>query len=1347
MSFDNNALPMNSGEQKQYPLSFPQRRLWFLAQFESDNVAYNTYTLYGLSGELDLEALQRSFAAVVRRHEILRTTFRLVDDEPMQCVRPDVDSGILFMDYSDKEDAEHSATKVLEAQATEVYDLEKSPLFRLAVVKVHDKRYFLQIAMHQIITDDWSIRLFLEELGEYYSACHAGVGPPSKPPPLQYGEFASTQLEQSRDNCLQEQVDFWKEALKGVQPIPLPTDKPRPPQQTFDGDSLHWVISPELTASLHTAAKKHCVTPFTMMLVALNVLLARYSQQNDIVIGIPIANRNRSDLEKVLGFFVNALALRTKIPRGITVEEVVRQTNEASIQAYRHQHLPFEKLVEELQPERDLSRSPIFQVFFAFQNLPETNVRFAGLTLERLRRDRTTVMNDLDLFAWMDEERLRGTFAFNTSLFERDTIKRMADHFCNILETVASRQDIDVWKIPLLREEERRRILVDWNLTDARYDEAATIPDLFERQVARTPEATALATPDSVISYSELNTRSNQLAHRLRGLGVRAGTPVGIYMQRSVEQIAAIIGVMKSGGAYVPLDPEYPRERIRFMLEDSGAPVLVTDIGNKALEEYDGTVVSLDQEFTVIRKQSVDNPERLMTADDPAYVIYTSGSTGASKGVIGIHRGAINRIEWMWNRYPFEDREVCCLKTRIGFVDSVSEIFGSLLQGVPSVLISEQTLLDPGLFIEELSQNRVTRLAVVPSLLCTLLDATDELAERLPYLRMWITSGERLSDELCHRFLSVMPNRVLLNLYGSSEVSAAVTACELTSSDRPRRVSIGRPIANSKAYILDRELRPVPRGMPGELCVSGPGLARGYMNRPDLTADRFVPDPFASDGSSRLFKTGDRARFWSNGEIEFLGREDSQIELRGFRIELSEVEAVVRSIAGVSDAAVVLPTLEAEGLVAFYKTIDGATIEEAMLEKAVKSKLPRCMVPAAFLRLDAFPLSPSGKVDRGTLVEKASRIGRDARQRRQVAVSARERNQAEAMQRMIEIWEGVLNVRKLGADDNFFDYGGHSLLALDLILKVERAFRTKVPVQALFEAQTPREMTARLKYRLRDVVHFTLAPVNPRCLTTPLFLVNGLFLYRDLARQLGTNQPVYGIYIDEEVDPVRTKTSLQTRLPVDSVEFLAERYLGEIRAIQPNGPYQLGGESFGGVVAFEIAHQLAEQGEEVALLVLLDTNAPGTLDKSWSLRFYNHSKNFARDGWPYMRKLGKRARGRTIRMAESMFSTIVQQLGISTKDHARGRVYRTYTPQPLACRIVVFKARHNEWLGVERPDDLGWGEYGEEGVIVHQLDGDHLGILRPPYVQELARKLKTYLVDSIPVDSVQAESSAKSFLD
>ncbi|MBW1713791.1 MAG: amino acid adenylation domain-containing protein, partial [Deltaproteobacteria bacterium] len=778
------------------------------------------------------------------------------------------------------------------------------------------------------------------------------------------------------------------------------------------------------------------------------------------------------------------------------------------------------------------------------------------------------VKNELTFELDERPEGIIGRVEYSTDLFDPATISRMIVHFETLLEGIVANSEQRVSELPLLTEAERRQLLVEWNDTQTQYPSDKCIHQLFEVQAEQTPEAVALVFEDRELTYQDLNAKANQVAHHLQTLGVGPEGLVGICLERSLEMVVGLLGVLKAGAAYVPLDPTYPKERLAFMLEDSKVQVLLTQERlTTVLPEHQAQVIFLDPDLTALAGQSRENPDCQITSDQPAYVVYTSGSTGRPKGVIGLHRGAVNRFSWMWDQFPFEENEICCQKTSLNFVDSLWEIFGPLLQGIKTVIIPDEIVKDVPRLVETLASQDVTRIVLVPSLLRTILNMDSDLSNQLRKLKIWVSSGEALPSELTRRFQEILPQSRLLNLYGSSEVSADVTWFDTSSmSSQSESVPIGRPLANTQIYLLDRYLNPVPRGVPGAIYVGGDGLARGYFNRPDLTEEMFIPDPFSDEPGARLYKTGDLGRYLADGNIEFLGRTDHQVKIRGFRIELGEIKATLADHPAVKEAVVVSREDQSgDKSLAAYVVLDQERPSPGQLRDFLKEKLPEYMVPSAFVTLEEMPLTPNGKIDYQSL---------PAPDLSSLSTQPSRAPQGELEIQLAKLWEQVLGVQPIGADDNFFGLGGHSLLAVTLLARMEKIFGRELPLLTLFQAPTVAQMAGILRQEGYTVPWRALSAVQPQGARRPLFYVGTNDLVHATAPLLGPDQPVYGLNV----------LSLQPQdgtIPLLDLTKIAQDFIQEIQTVQPEGPYSLFGYCLGGGLVLEMAQQLLDQGQEV----------------------------------------------------------------------------------------------------------------------------------------------------------------------
>jgi amino acid adenylation domain-containing protein len=1032
-----------------FPASFGQQRLWFLDQVLPGTTAYNLARAFRLNGSLDPVALASALQSIVSRHESLRTVFISQDDEVRQVIMSALKFELPISDISELPAVQRVqvALSMAGEEASEAFDLSKGPLLRAKLLRLSPVEHILVLVIHHIIVDGWSMNLLFHEMGELYASFVIGRQPQLPTLNLQYSDYSQWQRASLTSDFLAGDLDYWKNKLQGAETVlQLATDHPRPAADSGRGKSIHFELSRETNKSLKTLAQSETATLFMALLTIFQVLLGRYTLQDNILVGSPTAGRNDVDLENLIGFFVNTLVLRADLDSDSSFRQLLRQVRTTFLDALAHQNSPFEKLVEALEPDRSLNRNPLFQVMFVLHNAPNLKVELPGLVMQEIEFETGITKFDLSLEI-VDLGNLHCTFEYNSDLYEESTIRRMAGHFAKLIEAVVDAPDEKLSKFSLLTTAEVQQ-LAEWNNTSSEYPRELCIHAAFEEQVARTPDKTAIIDQKSRLSYREVNDLANRLARRLIGKGVRPGALVGVSLNRSVEMVIALLGILKTGAAYVPLDPAYPEQRLDFMVEDSQVNVVVTkpefaDLWQKQTVE----MLAFDAESLSAKDEDTSNPSLPLSAESCMYVIYTSGSTGRPKGVEGTHRASMNRFSWMWDVYPFLDGETCCQKTFLGFVDSIWEIFGPLLRGVPSVILPDEAIVDPERLIQLLSEYDVTRIVLVPSLLRVMLEGVEDIQNRLPKLGLWTCSGEVLSADLVNRFSQALPKATLLNVYGSSEVAADVTWHEITTGDHNRPVSIGRPITNTQIFILDRHMNHVPIGVPGEIHVGGDCVARGYLRKPELTSERFILHQVEPRNSVRLFKTGDLGRYLPNGEVEYLGRTDNQVKIRGIRIELEEIEAVLASHPMVRDAVAVLVDRSGQQRLAAYLEVRPELRPDVdELRRFMRSRLPAYMVPSDYLIVDAFPLLPSGKIDRKTLA--IQRSARPIGDRGHVAP------QTPTQERLAVIWRTLLNVEEIGITDNFFELGGHSLMVMQVVARIRRELEVEVPIRALFEDPT-----------------------------------------------------------------------------------------------------------------------------------------------------------------------------------------------------------------------------------------------------------------------------------------------------
>jgi amino acid adenylation domain-containing protein len=1045
-----------------FPVSFAQQRLWFFQQMYPGSAAYNVPIAMRLTGRLDVSHLGAALCEVTRRHEVLRTSIDLIDDQPVQLISEEAGVELPVLDLSALPAAvrEAEARRVATEEVTRAFDLRRGPLLRARVLRLAPEEHVLLLVIHHIICDGWGIGVMMNEVTALYAAYTAGREPVLPELPIQYADFAVWQREWLTGEVLEEQLTYWREQLSGAPPLlALPTDRPRPQVQTLNGTHFEFALPEGLPARLRQLCRGEGVTMFMLLLGAFQALLSRYSGQRDVLVGTPIAGRNRREVEGLIGFFANTLVLRADLSGEPSFRELLHRVKQTCLGAYAHQELPFERLVEELQPERSLSHAPLFQVLFVLQNTPSESFQLPGLEMSPAELDVATTAFDLTLNVEEVGEDIYGRLRYNTDLFEPETIRLMAGHYLTLLESAADDVERPVSALPLLSEAERRRVLEEWNDTRREPVPDTYVHALFERQAARAPDLPALAFDGRQLSYGELNRLADRLARRLRGLGVGPDSAVAVCFRRSLGMFVGILGVLKAGGAYVPLDPAAPPERLSYALEDTAASVLLTQRGlAPALPETRARVICLDDasldDDTSADGVGVELAPAALAPDDLAYVIYTSGSTGRPKGVMVSHAGLANTIHARFAQTG-ERGAGTLLQMSYVFDGSLLSIFCTLTQGGVLVIPREGQQADPAAAAELIAGHRIPHLYTVPSFYSLLLQQARP--GQLDSLRVVTVGAEVCTPQLVERHLRALPRARLFNEYGPTEATVYCAAHECRAEDAARAsVPVGRPTCNMQLYVLDRHLRPVPAGVSGGLYVGGPGLARGYLNHPKLTAESFIPHPFSREPGARLYRTGDLARREADGRVVFLGRLDSQVKLHGYRIELEEIEARLCEHGAVREAAAAVRE-EAPGdsrLVAYLVADAGHEPTAGDVREHLRARLPDYMVPSAFVFVGELPRTPTGKVDRRALPSPGG-----ARPRLAQAYAAPHT----ALERLLaETWREILGVEQVGIHDNFFDLGGDSLRAAILVNKLQERLGDFVYVVALFEAPTVAALAAYL---------------------------------------------------------------------------------------------------------------------------------------------------------------------------------------------------------------------------------------------------------------------------------------------
>ena len=1100
------------GEQSELLLSYAQTRLWFLDQLEPNSPFYNIPVALRLQGHLNQVALTQSLAEIIQRHEALRTNFVTVNGQPTQVINTLTNwtVSVINLQHLSPEEQKNAAKKLVKEQALQPFDLANEALVRATLIVLNNNEYWLSLCLHHVISDGWSMGVFIEELTALYNAVNQGQVSPLKPLPIQYTDFAIWQRKWFRGEVLENQLNYWKKQLAEAPTfLPLPTDKPRPARQSFTGAHQEFQLSLELTQKLTELSQQQGVTMFMTLLAAYGTLLYRYTGQSDILIGTPIANRNRREIESLIGFFVNTLVMRTDCSENPSFQELLMRVREMSLGAYAHQDLPFEMLVEALQPERNLSHTPLFQVMFALENTPLSEVKMSGLTIDSLPLEWGIAKFDLTLSMQNTETGLMGVWEYNTDLFNSETVERMNGHFLTLLEGIIANPNERVSQLPLLTKVEQQQLLIDGHNTQVDYPADKCIHQLFEEQVERTPNDVAVVFEEQQLTYNELNRRANQLAHYLQSLGVKPDELVGICVERSLEMIVGLLGILKAGGAYVPLDPDYPQERLSFMLEDSQVKVLVTQAKLvESIPEHQAQLICLDTEWEKIAQNIPSNPESGVKPDNLTYIIYTSGSTGKPKGVLVNHANVVRLFAATDSWYHFNSNDVWTLFHSYAFDFSVWEMWGALLYGGRLVVVPYLVTRSPEAFYQLLCQEKVTILNQTPTAFRQLIQVEESLKGSFPplsrgvrgdrssttdndlSLRLVIFGGEALEINSLQPWFNRHGDQCpqLVNMYGITETTVHVTYRPLSMTDLDSTASvIGCPIPDLQVYLLDQYLQLVPVGVPGEMYVGGAGVTKGYLNRPELTTERFIPSPFEKDevipptplnkggtqGGAKLYKTGDLARYLPKGELEYLGRIDNQVKIRGFRIELGEIEALLASHPQIWETVVIVrdDTTGDKRLVAYIVPQSEKTITINEIRQFLKAKLPSYMVPNAFVILDALPLTANGKIDRRALPPSESS---SETSEKYVAP----RNPIEDI--LVNVWSEILKVEKVGINDNFFELGGHSLLATKLVAQIRDRLKIELPLRQLFNTATLAELAQGIEQLKQQTPDSPVPTILPR---------------------------------------------------------------------------------------------------------------------------------------------------------------------------------------------------------------------------------------------------------------------------
>jgi len=1306
------------------PLSFSQERVCFLQQLDPTDRSLIRPVAVRLVGELNVALLEQSLSKISKRHELLRATFDSAEGSPQQQIAPVRPIKLRMENYSDlpADDRESRTCAILKESVRELFNLSTGPILRGTLVRWGMEEHILLLVTHHIVFDAWSSEILIDELFTVYGQLARGSQPNLPALPITYADYARWQREQFEDGVLDDSLKYWTDTLRDLPDrVELPVDRPRQAMQTSDGTCERVRLHPDVVRGLNALARSERTTLFSVLLAAFAVLIQRYTGMENFLIGTPVAGRGEIETENLIGHFVNTLVLRYDLSGNPNGRELVRKTRETVLNALEHQDTPFEKVVEAVHPQRELGRAPLFDVMFNLENVPHRSASYAGLTVEPYALDVIAV--GTDFLAEIHNEAdgtLTCEFAYRTNMFEPETIQRALVHYEMLLRGIVEDADRPISEIPMLSATERHRLLVEWNNTERVYPKNRCIHELFEEQVKRTPNRVAVVFGDESLTYHELAGRVKRLATRLQRHGVRRNVSVGIRLERSINLLVSLLAALETGGTCVPIDLTVPQERLIFMLKDAAVSCLITQRSLETdLSTWKGERIVLDGKPAVKARADGDTPiAEKSLPDDPAYIIYTSGSTGKPKGVMHTHRGVVNHLVGAYATLGVQSSDVILQISSPAFDMSLRGLIGPLIHGTRMVLLNEWQVKNPLEIVSVMQVQHVTAiLGIVPSLLTAVIDAVSAQGTSIPALRLVAAGGETYSRDLAQRMLATFgPQVCLYNCYGPTEVTGISTAHRIVDLPPDQTsIPIGRPLPNVSAYVLDRSMHLAGIGIPGEICLAGPGVANGYLNHQELTADRFVDNPF--DSGAILYKTGDRGRWLASGELEFLGRTDRQVKIRGYRIELGEIEAVLGECPAIRQAVVTTYETEpGERRLAAYVVSDAPLRNpSASLRAYLTERLPRYMIPSQFIVLDKLPLTPRGKVDYAALP-----LPTPTQRSLAKAFVARET----PIEKLIaEIWKDVLSVDQIGVHDDFFDLGGHSLLAVRLIARIEKTFGCSLPLSVLFDYPTIEALSQAVEERSPLLHRSTVVCLQKGNDGPPFFCVppaaSSVNHFAQYVQALSPDIPFFGMQA-LGLEP--------GEVPQDSIKDMAARYIADMRAVQSNGPYFIGGRCLGGYIAFEMALQLTESGERVALLALIDPSAPPGMRRD--LRYYVRRVRYYRRRRQLIRAVLHRMRqtfGQVMRLQvlHNLGSQRTQNIRNTFEAHLQAQ--KTYAPGTYS-RTITFFAPQEEYTP-DGPRPL-WKNITSGGFELHLISGTHRTMSQSPNLQTLVRELENVIYEA-----------------
>lgn len=1305
------------------PAVEPQLEIWVSCAIGGDdaNRAYNESVSLLLKGGFDQPAMEKALRDLLQRHEALRSAFSA--DGSQICIYKEIPLNLIYEDLS-LQNAEQQQQFIKDFSAKDAatpFDLLNGPLFRFALFKLADEAHYLTLTAHHIICDGWSVGILLQDLSKFYSAYGSGI-PASLPVAIPFSQYAEEQRAFSQSNAYAEIEQYWIDQYKeDIPQLEMPLDFPRPSVRTYKSRRDDYSLDTELVASMKKMGARAGSSLVSTLLASFEVFLYRLTGQEKIVLGLPAAGQSASGNHALVGHCVHLLPLRSYPHGELSFIEYIKQRKTKIFDDYDHQQFTFGSLLKKLNITRDASRVPLVPVVFNIDMGLDDGVLFAGLKHQLFYNPRAYENFELSLNASGSEQSFILEWSYNTRLFKAATIQRMMKEFESLLRTIVQDPEIKIKDIPVAQNQR-----VNVQDRSGAYPDDKTIVDLFAEQVMKTPRQTAIIFEKEQLTYQELDKITNQLGHYLRKKGVKAETLVPLCIDRSMNMLVGILGILKAGGAYVPIDPEYPVERISFMLEDTAAKLIVTSQACRNIIPRNGGIelILLEKEWGKIRQEPITTPESGVDASGLAYIIYTSGSTGKPKGVMIEQHNVVSLVKGA-DYVQFGEKDILLSTGSPSFDATTFEYWGMLLNGGQLVICSEQILLNSTLLKEEIARRKVNIMWFTSSLLNQWVNLDIDVFEGLKTI---LTGGEKLSEKHIEKLRKAYPDMTIINGYGPTENTTFSLTYLITEKEIAHAVPIGRPLNNRTAYVLNPLQQLSPVGIAGELYVGGAGVGRGYLNQIGLTLEKFIPDPFSRDPDAKMYRTGDLARCLSDGNIEFNGRLDDQVKIRGFRIELGEIEYVLQQYRGIKHAVVVAKEDKEND-----KRLIGYVVPEGEFNKDgivgyLQSKLPAYMVPRLFIELNRIPLTANGKLDRKALPD-PDLLPEYGKKRNREA-------HTDVQKLVAGIWAEALKLRQISIDDDFFELGGHSLIAVKVMKSIEEKTGQRLPITALFEAPTVEKLSLMLDLDEKSIFWKSLVLIKPGGSQPPLYIVHGsgltVLVFQALAKGLDTEQPVYGLQarglngIDE---------------PFDTIKDIAAFYISEIIEQNPDGPYNLAGYSFGGIVAFEMAKQLEALGKQVNMLAIFDTYADNSAHfDDWMIKM---SKKFKRQfpKFKFILESFFQNPGQTLSYQRNVVKYKLKRLLVlaglkemqkDEEDHLEHAdkinqkhdiAFEKYKMSPYNGTIDLFRVKSRMYY-LDDPIYLGWKPFALQGLNIHEISGDHKTFLLSPNVQELAPLLR-----------------------